>query len=292
MAERKDFEKDLEGKLRKQRIRKYSLMVLAVFVVIVTAVSLRIEDKNALLPDGQGNIPVGQVEEKAEQQAQQTFGADDKDKEKDSTPKSDKTSDSEQTGNKDAGDKVDDGKTDAPKNKPTKEEAKNMTAKELSVDNSKDATASNSGNEAYKPDAPEPVTVTITIVCDTLSKDMSQLTNPAIEEYIPEDGVILKTITYEGTTENTVFDALNTVCRNNDIQLEFSYTPLYQSYYIEGINYLYEFDAGNGSGWMFKVNDWFPNYGCSSYYLRDGDEIIWIYTCNMGKDVGGTWQGK
>ena len=34
------------------------------------------------------------------------------------------------------------------------------------------------------------------------------------------------------------------------IQLEFSYTPLYASYYIEGINHLYEFDVGPESGWM------------------------------------------
>ena len=55
------------------------------------------------------------------------------------------------------------------------------------------------------------------------------------------------------------------------VTLEISYTPLYESYYIEGINYLYEFDGSNQSGWMYKVNGWFPNYGCSSYYLSDGN---------------------
>ena len=37
---------------------------------------------------------------------------------------------------------------------------------------------------------------------------------------------------------------------------------------------------------MYKVNGWFPNYGCSSYYLKDGDVIEWVYTCDLGKDVG------
>ena len=117
--------------------------------------------------------------------------------------------------------------------------------------------------------------------------------NPAIKDYIPEDGTILAKTTYKGTTDNTVFDALNTLCRNNDIQLEFSYTPLYASYYIEGINYLYEFDGGPQSGWMYKVNEWFPNYGCSSYYLHDGDTIVWCYTCEgLGTDVGADeWMG-
>ena len=62
---------------------------------------------------------------------------------------------------------------------------------------------------------------------------------------------------------------------------------MYESYYVEGINYLYEFDGGQGSGWMYKVNGWFPNYGCSSYYLTDGEVIEWVYTCDYGADVGG-----
>lgn len=53
-------------------------------------------------------------------------------------------------------------------------------------------------------------------------------------------------------------------------------------------NHLYEFDCGNESGWMYKVNGWFPNYGCSSYYLEDGDVIVWTYSCKgLGADVGG-----
>ena len=39
--------------------------------------------------------------------------------------------------------------------------------------------------------------------------------------------------------------------------------------------------------WMYKVNDWFPNYGCSRYQLQDGDVICWEYTCDLGVDVGG-----
>ena len=43
------------------------------------------------------------------------------------------------------------------------------------------------------------------------------------------------------------------------------YTPLYKSYYVEGINQLYEFDCGKNSGWMYSVNGEYPNYGASSY---------------------------
>ena len=71
--------------------------------------------------------------------------------------------------------------------------------------------------------------------------------------------------------------------------MEFSETPLYGSTYIEGIGNLYEFDCGALSGWMYRVNGTFPNYGCSSYILSDGDVVEWVYTCDLGKDVGGEY---
>ncbi len=71
--------------------------------------------------------------------------------------------------------------------------------------------------------------------------------------------------------------------------MEFSFTPMYNSVYIEGINNLYEFDVGELSGWMYKVNNWFPNYVASRYVVKEGDNIEWVYTCNLGADVGGSY---
>ena len=45
------------------------------------------------------------------------------------------------------------------------------------------------------------------------------------------------------------------------------------------------------SCWMYKVNDWFPNYGCSRYQVQPGDVICWVYTCDLGYDVGGGFMG-
>jgi hypothetical protein len=70
------------------------------------------------------------------------------------------------------------------------------------------------------------------------------------------------------------------------IHMEYVDTPIYDSAYIEGINNLYEFDAGAHSGWMYRVNGDFPNYGCSGYSVADGDIIEWVYTCDLGNDVG------
>lgn len=128
---------------------------------------------------------------------------------------------------------------------------------------------------------------TISIVCDTILDNFENL-DAGKEAYVPANGTILATSSVEFEDGETVFDVLNRVCEYAGIQIEYSWTPMYNSYYIEGINNLYEFDCGNESGWMYKVNGWFPNYGCSSYTLEDGDTIVWCYTCNgLGADVGG-----
>jgi len=106
-------------------------------------------------------------------------------------------------------------------------------------------------------------------------------------EVLPEDGIIYKKQTVTFSEGESVFDVLLREMKKNKIHMEFSMTPIYNSNYIEGINNIYEFDCGELSGWMFKVNDWFPNYGASRYLLKDGDVIEWVYTCDLGRDVGG-----
>lgn len=127
---------------------------------------------------------------------------------------------------------------------------------------------------------------TITIRCDTILDNLDSL-EEAKMPYVPENGEVLPVITVEFTPGETAFDVLNRVCEAAELQIEYSWTPLYDSYYIEGINHLYEFDCGPESGWMYKVNGEFPNYGCSSYEVKSGDDIVWCYTCvGLGTDVG------
>ena len=143
------------------------------------------------------------------------------------------------------------------------------------------------------PVEPEDVTVgsaeyscTLSISCSTILDNMD-LCDPEKAELVPEDGWVLKPVTvtfYEG---ESVFDILQRTCKQQKLHMEFENTPIYNSAYIEGIHNLYEFDVGAYSGWMYKVNGWFPNYGCSRYQLKDGDVIEWVYTCDLGKDVGG-----
>ena len=128
------------------------------------------------------------------------------------------------------------------------------------------------------------------IECSTIFNNLSDL-DPAKLGELPSDGIILKkqkVVFYAG---ESVFDVLQRVCKENGIQMESSFTPMYNSAYVEGINNLYEFDCGNLSGWMYRVDGWYPNYGCSRYQLCDGETVEWRYTCDLGKDVGCEWLG-
>lgn len=128
-------------------------------------------------------------------------------------------------------------------------------------------------------------TCTISISCTTILSHMDDL-KEGKSAYVPSDGAVLTTTKVEFTAGETVYDILKRVCDKLKIQLEASYTPIYDSYYVEGIHNLYEFDCGRQSGWMFKVNGWYPNYGCSSYKVKDGDAIVWNYTCEgLGNDL-------
>ena len=133
-------------------------------------------------------------------------------------------------------------------------------------------------------------TCTFSIECSTILNNLNMLDSEKLEA-VPSGGVILAKTTvtfYEG---ESVFDVLQRVCKEKGIHMESSWTPIYNSAYIEGIHNLYEFDCGELSGWMYRVNGWYPNYGCSRYQLKDGDVVEWRYTCDLGNDVGrtGSW---
>ncbi len=125
----------------------------------------------------------------------------------------------------------------------------------------------------------------ISVRCDTvfLNRDFIE---PSILESLPENGVILSPVKVDMKENDSVFDILERTLRGKNIHMEFTNTPMYKSAYIEGISNLYEFDCGELSGWMYKVNGDFPDYGSSLYEVKSGDVIEWVYTCDRGKDVG------
>lgn len=131
--------------------------------------------------------------------------------------------------------------------------------------------------------------IILSIRCDSILENYDKLDKSLkSEKYVPEDGIILEKTEYVLRDGDTVFDVLNRVVRYHQIQFEYQGVDEnpFGSVYVQGINYLYEFSCGSTSGWVYTVNGEFPNYGCSKYVLEDGDEIEWIYTCELGQDVG------
>lgn len=61
-----------------------------------------------------------------------------------------------------------------------------------------------------------------------------------------------------------------------------------ESGYVSEMSYggetLGEFDKGENSGWLYKVNGELPDVGLTSYEIEDGDRILWYYTEDWTKD--------
>lgn len=125
---------------------------------------------------------------------------------------------------------------------------------------------------------------TLSISCATILENMDKL-DEEYHELVPADGWLLKPGEFEFSEGESVFDLLVRVCKDKKIHLDHSFTPAYNSAYIKAIGNLYEFDCGDQSGWVYGVNGWAPNYGCSRYVLKNGDKVEFRYTCQLGHDL-------
>ena len=138
--------------------------------------------------------------------------------------------------------------------------------------------------------AEEELTCTLSISCASILEHMEDL-EEAKAELVPEDGWLMEPLEVPFTQGESVFEVLQRTCQDQRLHMEFEDAPVYGSAYIEGIGNLYEFDCGPLSGWKYKVNGEFPNYGCSQYALAEGDSVEWVYTCDLGADVGSPTEG-
>lgn len=129
-------------------------------------------------------------------------------------------------------------------------------------------------------------TCTVSVRCDTILGNMDKFNRDKLS-VLPANGVILPATTVTFSEGESAFDVLQRVTKDKKIHMEANFMPIYNSAYIEGIGNIYELDCGPLSGWMYKVGGWFPNYGCSRYALQNGDKLEFLYSCDMGKDIGG-----
>lgn len=140
----------------------------------------------------------------------------------------------------------------------------------------------------------------VTIVCSTINDNITSLKDSK-KAFVPLDGIILNEAIVEVSQGDSAFDIIKKACKENTckakckycqkggIQIEYTYTPAFDNYYIEGIHQIYEKDCGTSSGWMYSVNGVFPNVGVSAFEIKPGDKIVFAYTCNMGEDIGNSY---
>lgn len=138
---------------------------------------------------------------------------------------------------------------------------------------------------------------TVRIKCNTIYDNLSKLKSGK-KDFLPSNGVILNNVKVELNGGESAFDVIKKACEENvctdnckyckanGVQIEYTYTPAFNNYYIEGIHQIYEKDCGTQSGWMYSVNGVFPDVDTSSYSVSPGDVIVFSFTCNMGEDIG------
>ncbi|MBQ4299971.1 MAG: DUF4430 domain-containing protein, partial [Lachnospiraceae bacterium] len=138
-------------------------------------------------------------------------------------------------------------------------------------------TSGSGSNEAQQVSEPVVVNCTVTIDCSSISGNgaLTAAGNPQLEAYAANPTILSVNINVSDTNDDGrvgVDEAIKQACDAYGIQYEFK-----SSSYLSGMNYLYEFNAGPNSGWMYKVNGRVPNKGCNSYYLNGSEDVLWYY---------------
>ena len=115
----------------------------------------------------------------------------------------------------------------------------------------------------------------VSITCEGVAEELRS-------EYIPANGLILPPTEMDLAMGDTVFDLLTEAARAYRIPVDHSGGEMP---YVRGIAYLYEYDFGDLSGWMFYINGEEASVGCGEYRPKDGDVIEWRYTRDWGDDL-------
>lgn len=104
----------------------------------------------------------------------------------------------------------------------------------------------------------------------------------------PKGKTYLPRTSYDFVPGETVYSLLT----KSGLRYEAKYYGMYGGYYVQKIEGLGEFDKGAKSGWMYRVNGVYPEVSCSEYKLRAGDDVEWLYTTDLGKDIGASSEQK
>lgn len=129
---------------------------------------------------------------------------------------------------------------------------------------------SNKGKQIEKKEEekkPETITVVVSINC----KNALDWGADVPEYFVQNEG-------YTAEQGATAFDALKAICDANGLSLKYQ-----RKTYIQGIGGLNEKDCGGASGWMFLVDGVKPPTPASSYVLKNGEVVEWVYVTNSNQ---------
>lgn len=138
--------------------------------------------------------------------------------------------------------------------------------------------------EEYYAQAPQPadITVTFSVCCDAALEKTDEISEE-LRGRIPEDGAVIPKRELGLPEGATAFDALISAAREEKIRVDYNGSTY--GVYVSAIGFLREFDLGEMSGWMYRVNGEFPDCSAGAFALSDGDVVEFVYTCDMGRDV-------
>ena len=140
-------------------------------------------------------------------------------------------------------------------------------------------------NSSTGPDTPSDppkatITVTFELIGDSIHRTPDKHT--AFQTWIPAVSATVP----QGSS---VFDVFDKVLSEQGLSYEET-----AHNYIGGIRappsfgsfWLFDFNNGPDSGWMYTVNGHHPDVGLRTYILEDGDAVVWHYTDNYRREEG------
>ena len=131
---------------------------------------------------------------------------------------------------------------------------------------------------AFTANAEESQTVRVIVKNDTFSTaDGAPWDDVLIDDYV--------TLNNDSNMQTVIEDAL----AENSVEYSFNDWG-----YLSTISGLSEYACNGSGGWMMTLNDWFTSEGSTSYTvanngIKDGDEIVVMYSLSWGADVGSLW---
>lgn len=165
-----------------------------------------------------------------------------------------------------------------------KQDVSDTKNNEIKSIKSRDSKSSNLDNSVDFADEKEKQTIKLSIDCKTILNNIEKF-NKDKADILPVDGIILPWTDVMLQEGDTAFTVLIRVIKDNKMHIDFVHTPALGSSYIKGINNIYEFDCGDLSGWLYKVNGHIMSSGSSNYMPVAGDRIEWRYSCDLGGDL-------